>query len=100
MYQRYVVILYHLKGYTNKDISQLLDLCQHTVGVYIKKYNTHGLNGLEMGYSTGAPRMLNDEQEAKLIEIITTKTPDEVGFPNRKNWNIAIIRQWIGHNSR
>ena len=98
MYQRYIVILYHLNGYTNRNISQIIDLCEHTVGVYIKKYKCQGITGLNIGHSPGAPRLLNNEQEEKLVEIITIKTPDEVGFAPKKNWTISIIRQWVIDN--
>lgn len=98
MYQRYMVILYPLKGYINKDISKMTDLCQHIVGTYINKYKENGLPGLVLGHSPGAPRMLTDEQEAKLVEVITTKTSDEVGYPNKKNWNVNIIKHWVLDN--
>jgi len=98
MYQRYLVILYHLRGYINKDIAKMVNLCQHTVGTYINKYKEHSLQGLALGHSPGAPCMLTKEQEEKLVELITTKTPDEVGFPPRKNWTVAIIRQWVIEN--
>ena len=48
-----------------------------------------------MKRSPGAPRLLTKEQEAMLAEVITTQTPDQVGFPNRKNWYINIAQQWI-----
>ena len=95
MYQRYMVVLYCLKGYLNSEISKFVDLCQHTVGAYVNKYKEFGLTGLELAHSPGAPRMLTAEQEKKLVDIITNNTPDEVGFPNKKNWNIGIIKQWI-----
>jgi putative transposase len=37
----------------------------------------------------------SDDQESKLVEVITTKTPDEVGCPNKKNWTVNIIKHWI-----
>jgi transposase len=95
MYQRYMVILYHLQGYFNNQISELLCLCQSTVGTYIKKYNEFGIDGLVVGHGPGAPHLLSDEQEKILVEIITTKTPDEVGFNHNKNWTIAMIKQWV-----
>jgi len=98
MYQRYMVVLYHLKGYFNKDIAKMVELCQHTVGIYVNKYKENGLNGLALRHSPGAPRMLTSEQESRLVEVITTHTPDEVGFPNRKNWYVDIIRQWVHDN--
>ncbi|GAU78336.1 hypothetical protein F3D3_2969 [Fusibacter sp. 3D3] len=48
-----------------------------------------------MGRSTGKPKFLNDDQEKKLFEVVTTKTPNEVGFENRKNWDCNLIAHWI-----
>ena len=98
MYQRYMVILHHLKGSNNRTIADAFGLCQHTVGTYIRKYKKDGLSGLNLQYSPGAPRMLTKVQEERLVEVITTKTPDEVGFAPRKNWTISIIRQWVINN--
>jgi len=98
MYIRYQVILYHLKGHTNIEISKLVDLAQHTVGIYIKKYKQNGLDGLVMHHSSGAPRMLTDAQEQKLYDVISTKTPDEVGFAYRKNWTSSLAVQWVKVN--
>lgn len=53
-----MVILYHLRGHSNKDIAKMVELCQHTVGIYVNKYKANGLDGLALGHSTGAPRML------------------------------------------
>lgn len=41
---------------------------------------------------------LTKEQEEKLVDVIIKHTPDEVGFPPRKNWNLGIIREWIKRN--
>ena len=85
MYQRYKVIYLHLKGNSNLYIANLEDLDNHTVGIYVKNYKQNGIDGLLMKKSPGAPRLLSKEQEAMLAEIVTTQTPDKVGFPNRKN---------------
>lgn len=98
MYQRYHVVYLHLKGSTNKDIAGMVDLCEHTVGKYIKAYKANGLDGLVMGKSTGAPKYLTPEQEQQLFEVITTKTPDQVGIPNRKNWDSGIACKWVKMN--
>ncbi|WP_238475849.1 IS630 family transposase [Clostridium manihotivorum] len=95
MYKRYLVILRHLEGASNVDIAKMVSLDQHTVGDYIKNYKAKGLLGLVMKHSTGAPRKLSKDQEAMIVEIVTNKTPDEVGFESRKNWTIEIIRQWV-----
>lgn len=95
MYKRYRVIYLHLKGYTNRDISKEENFCEHTIGTYIAKYKIYGLEGLNPKQSPGAPRLLTPDQERELEIIITTKTPDEVGFPNRKNWYINIVQEWV-----
>lgn len=95
MHIRYLVIYNHLKGLQNVQIADIVGLCEHTVGTYIRKYKTKGLDGLVPVPNPGAPRLLTQEQEIMLVETISTKTPDEVGFPNRKNWNSALIREWV-----
>ena len=98
LYQKYIVVLNHLNGYSNKDISKMVGVCQHTVGNYIRAYNEQGLHGLNFKEIPGASKWLSDEQELILKDVITTKTPDEVGFPPRKNWTIAIVQQWVANN--
>jgi len=95
MHIRYMVILNHLEGYTSRDIATSQNIDEHTVGKYIRAYKQRGLDGLIMGKSTGKPKFLTAQQEKNLLEIVTTKTPDEVGFKNRKNWDCKIIAQWI-----
>jgi len=98
MHIRYMVIYHHLMGISNVNIASMNNLCDHTVGTYVNAYKQNGIQGLKMGKSTGAPRLLTREQENLLVEIITTKTPDEVGFFPRKNWDSNIIRQWVLKN--
>lgn len=95
LYQRYRVIYLHLQGNTNRDIAKIEGFCEHTVGTYISKYKANGIGALGIKQSTGAPRFLTVEQEEQTVEIITTKTPDQVGFPLRKNWYITIVQQWV-----
>lgn len=30
-----------------------------------------------------------------MLEVITTKTPEDVGFESKRNWTIELIRQWV-----
>lgn len=95
LYQRYIAIYLNLKGYSKLDIANLEGLNNHTIGIYIKNYKQSGLIGLLMKRSPGAPILLSEEQEVILAEVITKQTPDQVGFPNRKNWYINIAQQQI-----
>jgi len=98
MHIRYTVLMLHYRGYTNIHIAHILGLCEHTVGRYIRAYKARGIEGLKMGKSTGFPRFLTQEQEEILFKIITTQTPDEVGFGYRKNWTADIVRKWVKDN--
>ena len=94
MYKRYSVVLKHFQGFTNRKIAEMERLDTHTVGTYIKNYKSNGLDGLVMNTSPGAPRTLTQKQEEQLVEIVTTKTPDQFGYKGRKNWTIELIRDW------
>ena len=95
MHKCYSVLLRYFEGFTNKKIAEMEGLETNAVGNYIKKYTENGLEGLEMKHSPGVKRKLTTEQEEKIVEIVTTKTPDQVGFEVEKNWTIEFIRQWV-----
>ena len=78
MYRKYLAIRLHMKGYTNKFIADTLDLDQHTVGSYIRIYKLQGANGLVPKKSSGRPRFLTKEQEERVYDTISSKTPEDV----------------------
>lgn len=98
MHVRYQVILLHLRDYTNAHIAKIMDLNAHTIGIYINSYKQNGVDGLNMGKSSGSPSFLNKVQEQKLYDVIVTKTPDQLGFGKLKNWNANIARKWVNDN--
>lgn len=98
MHVKYLAVLNHLQGLQNVEIALNLGLCAHTIGTYIKKYKQGGLDHLKPLPKSGAPRLLTKQQEQQLVEVVTTKTPDEVGFPDRKNWNAIVIMAWVKNN--
>lgn len=98
MHVRYMAIYHHLKGQANVEIAKMFGVCAHTVGIYINKYKTHGLSSLVPAPKSGAPKFMTEEQEQKLKDVIALNTPDNVGFPNRKNWNASLALQWVKNN--
>lgn len=96
MYKRYSVLLKHLQGINNKDIGEMEMLDPHTVGLYIRKYTTGGLDALKMNYSNcGKKRKLSPEQEKEIRNTIIENLPEEVGFENRCNWTIELVKEYI-----
>jgi len=35
------------------------------------------------------------KNKKKIVETITIKTPEDVGFESKKNWTIELVRQWV-----
>lgn len=99
MYKRYSVIRNHLLGLTNKKIAEIEMLAPHTVGIYINKYYDKGLDGLVMKYNNcGSQRKLSQLQEKELLDVISNHTPNDIGFTNRYNWTISIVKEYIKNN--
>ena len=48
-----------------------------------------------MKYSPSKKRNFSKDQEVKLVDIITNRTPEEVGFKNRCNWTIVLVQEYI-----
>nr|WP_156889944.1 IS630 family transposase [Planococcus lenghuensis] len=94
-YQRIHVIHLHLQGYRNGEIAKIEKLTEKTVGTYIKKYRTLGVDGLKMGHSPGAPPRLTPEQEEQVYEVVLNRTPSEVGLKTTMNWTGPLVREWI-----
>lgn len=95
LYQRYQVISLHLNKKDNREIASLVNLNENTVGIYINKYKEHGIDGLQLAHSPGAPRRLSPEQEAQVQEVILNQTPAKVGLKTDMNWTSPLLREWI-----
>lgn len=95
MHRKYQVIYLHMRGYSNKFIAKIVDLHEQTVGIYIKTYNDQGIKALIPKKSPGAPCFLTKEQESNLYEVISEKTPNEVGFDNNYNWTAKIACLYV-----
>ncbi|GIO23384.1 hypothetical protein J11TS1_19650 [Oceanobacillus sp. J11TS1] len=95
MFERYQVIHLYLKGFQQKDISEIVLRSKKTISSYIKAYKQGGLDGLERGLPTGAPRKLTETQEHELVQVVAYQTPHDVGYENHYNWTLAIISAFI-----
>ncbi|GMX65493.1 hypothetical protein Elgi_47630 [Paenibacillus elgii] len=68
---------------------------EYTVKEYVRTYRKHGLDGLIMKFSTGAPARLSKEQQSQLKQTIIDPLPHKVGFPAKFNWKLEIIASYI-----
>jgi transposase len=95
MHERYQIIIMVLRNEPYKRISETTGRSHGTICNYVKAYNEGGLEGLQMGHSSGRPRLLTPEQEHQVYQTIVNETPVDVGFPAKMNWTSPIIRKWI-----
>lgn len=95
MYERYQVVYLYLKGFKQKDISDIVLRSAKTVSSYIQAYKREGLDGLERGLPKGAPRKLTESQERELVHLVAYKTPRDIGYENYYNWTLSIIAEFI-----
>ncbi len=94
-YERYQAIYLHLQGYEKGEIATIIGRSKKTIYNYIHAYTQHGLDGLEMKHSPGAPRRLTRDQEKELALIIEHQLPVDVGFKTKYNWTLAIVAELI-----
>jgi transposase len=95
MYRKYQVILFHMKGYNNTQIAELIELERKTVGRYIQNFKIGGIPNLVPKKSPGRPCFLDKSQEQEVFITISNNTPDEVGFDGIKNWTAKIACEWV-----
>jgi putative transposase len=95
MYRKLLVVHLHMKGHTNLQIAEMMDLNKNTVGIYIKEYKIQGPDGLIPKKSPGRPSFLNEEQKQELHTTIREKTPDEVGFIGVMHWTAKLACYWV-----
>jgi len=95
MFQRYQVVFMYKKGYSVRDIHGISQLSEKTIYTYIRAYEQSGLEGLSIGTSPGAPRKLTADQENRLIQLITSKQPDELALADQPKWTLKLVSALI-----
>lgn len=84
-------------GKTGKEIAKLLDVSEGHVSGVKKAYKAEGNRGIKpktRGRRLGEKRILSEEQEREIMEIIVDKTPEQLKFKECM-WNRANIRDLI-----
>jgi transposase len=84
-------------GYAVVDIAAILGVREETVSRWCSRYDRGGrdaLPGDRTGRPVGSGRLLADEQERGLRQLIEAKTPQEVGIPAAL-WTRQAVRDLI-----
>ncbi|MDG0812355.1 helix-turn-helix domain-containing protein [Cohnella rhizosphaerae] len=95
MFQRYQAVFMYKSGYAVRDIQSVSQLSEKTIYTYIRSYEQSGLEGLAIGSSPGAPRKLTAEQETRLIQLVTSRRPDELELAGQARWTLKLVSALI-----
>jgi putative transposase len=95
MFRRYQAILMYLNGQTYKEIGEVIRCTEQTVCSYVREYRKDGLKGLIPGQSPGRPRLLTEDQEQELYQLIVEYKPVDFDFPAEMNWTSFLLRDLI-----
>ena len=85
------VILACAQGKSNLEVAKQLDVCQHMVGKWRRRFLEESLEGLVDAPRSGAPREISDEK----VEEVVTKTL-ETTPPARTHWSSWLMAKEAG----
>jgi len=92
---RYDAVLLYMEGYKRKEVANIMHMPESTVNYHIRNYEKEGIEGLIIKKQPGQSRKLTEEQEKNLIEIVSTKTPEEEGIGIFANWTSPLICELV-----
>ena len=74
-YDRAKIILLHLTGKRNIEISRELGVRPHTVGKWVNRFKLDGLQGLEDRPRSGRPKKYGTKEKRQILETISKSPP-------------------------
>ena len=92
---RYDAVLLYMEGYKRKEVAQIMHMPESTVNYHIRNYKKEGIEGLIIKKQPGQSKKMTDEQEKKLVEIVSTMTPEEAGIGIFANWTSPLICELV-----
>lgn len=80
-------------GKSVKEIATQLSRNEHTIRLWLKRYKTEGISGLETHQKPGRPVKKAVIIESQLEELLN-KSPQDYGY-QEAGWQISILRHWF-----
>ena len=78
--KRAQLVLLAVEGHKAKEIAEALRLHARTARFWLKRFNVHGLAGLEESDRPGRPPIYSTEQVGAVVEAAPTR-PADLGLP-------------------
>jgi transposase len=71
------------KGYKRKEVQEIIGISKQALGDWVTKYHKNGLARLRDKPQPGNHHKLTIQQKQTIKELVTTKTPQELGYRGR-----------------
>src|SRR3954451_199847 len=97
-YRRAMVVLASASGNTVPVIARLVAADEDTVREVIHRFNELGMGSLDPRWAGGRPRRISAEDEAFLVETVTTR-PGKLGRPFT-HWSVRKLVAYLADNPR
>jgi transposase len=91
--KRAQLVLLAVEGHTAKAIAEVLRLHARTARFWLKRFNAHGLAGLEESDRPGRPRIYSAEQVGAVIAAALTR-PADLGLPFA-SWTLDRLAAYL-----
>jgi len=89
--RRAEIVLLAADGWANQDIGQALGVGRETVGKWRRRFLERGLNGLYDKVRPGAPRTVEDEHVAEVLQKTLNSKP-----PEQTHWSVRLMANETG----
>ena len=91
---RLLCMLQIAKGGSSRQTEQLMVLSHNQICQWVKRFNEHGIDGLQDIPKSGRKAQLSDDQIQRIGRIVLNKSPEDVGY-NSATWTAPILVKWI-----
>lgn len=88
------VVIMRYKGVHPQIIADTLSKCRATVVSYINDWNNNGVACIADHRGNNIPKSLTDDMVEDIRNIVTTRSPEDLGFECSK-WNCGLLARYI-----
>ena len=90
------IVLESSSGSTVSEIATTLRVNEHTVRLWIRRFNAEGIEGLESRPSPGRPASISEEQKDEMMRIALT-SPRSLGVDST-TWSLKALKGYLERN--
>lgn len=85
-----LAVLAVARGRTRQAVAAMFDVNYHSLGAWVRRYRTQGLEGFGVAPGRGRPRQADEEQ----LQVYATQSPRNFGI-SRSRWTLALLAETV-----